>query len=240
MEQPISHNERRYSIYFIPLAENEFYQTGTHIIGYDIRSQRLVSSGALAGLLPILRSGPFHFFGFHATIRGIFKTIQFTHLEEELASLARRTSPIPSGKSFPHSFSKSDRVILFDADKQAAEKLFELRSQIVSIVDKFRLRDYISPETQQMIHLLTNTEVNLLNLHGDPRVMKEYVFHFTLANMVSSEKLFLIDQYIEMVKSKLYGVNITIDRLCLVAQDGKDPYWKILKEYVFDGVSVSV
>jgi Protein of unknown function (DUF1045) len=215
----------RYAIYYVPFAKEKFYQTGSHILGYDIRRQMIYSRSR----------GPTQYFGFHATLRGIFKTKFLSDLDRRLLSISENQKPITIGNSFLSSFNQQDRVILFKPDLRSLQKLFKLHTIIVSIVDGYRQKDYVSPEIQSILGSFNEKELDLLKQHGDPRVLRGYIFHFTLANQASPSRLARLDKDINRFQMDLSGKSINIDSLCLVAQEGKNPYWKIIREYLFRG-----
>lgn len=106
----------------------------------------------------------------------------------------------------------------------------KLHGRILHIVDKCRQRDYISPETKEITPTLTDRQLRLLQAHGDPRVLDEYIIHFTLANNASPEQLAVVDGLIQSNETTLCGISVLLDRLCLVSQEGDDPYWRIVSE----------
>lgn len=224
--------DRRYAVYFIPTAESKFYKIGSQLIGYDIRRQQADLTLLSDSLEHFLHFGSAHYFGFHATIRGTFKTNLPLRLAEELSSIARNFSPLRMDRSFVYSFNEQDRVVLFRPNPQIERDLTELHAQIVRIVDDCRLKDYVSPETNAIMHTLGTRELQLLQDHGDPRVLEKYVFHFTLANRASPEHLKLLDKLIEIERENLFNVEVKVDRLCIAVQEGRNPYWRILEEYL--------
>jgi len=181
----------RYAIYFIPTSDNEFYQAGSRVLGYDIRLQEVRSTNSEDNPPLLLHFGSAHYFGFHATIRGTFKTYGLPELENKLSLLARNTSPITIDNSYIHSLSHKDRVVLFNSSPESKHCLFQFHAQVVRLVNEYRVKDYIAPETEAIIHTLGYREIQLLKAHGDTRVMDGHIFHFTLANRASAEELAL-------------------------------------------------
>jgi hypothetical protein len=98
----------RYGIYFIPPAGDEFYEIGSRFLRYDIRREKLLYNNLNSlDYGPILQHfGSAHYFGFHATIRGTFKTNKLSYLEEHISSIAQEFAPIKIENSFLSAFTE--------------------------------------------------------------------------------------------------------------------------------------
>ena len=132
---------RRYGIYYIPDADSEFYITGSNILGYDIRRRVINSSLIREELSQFFYFGSAHYFGFHATLKGSFKTETLAPVSEKLESLTERQSPLILKESYVHSFDERHRVILFKADPETERSLFNLHKNIVEIVNECRIKE---------------------------------------------------------------------------------------------------
>jgi len=174
-----------------------------------------------------------HYFGFHATLKGTFRTQKLSHLREQIATLVKDFKPIRIGGSFLHSFNARSRVVCFRADSSEQVILHKLHKLILQVVDENRTKGYVPPETVDIMDQLGKREIDLLQMYGDPRVLDEYVFHFTLANRADHERIMLMDKLVEPERRRLFGVSIVIDSICLVVQEEQDPYWKVVEEYRF-------
>jgi 2'-5' RNA ligase len=224
----------RYGVYFIPDQSCYFYKIGSEIIGYDIRAGKNLNRNSQHADLPLIfHFDSAHFFGFHATIRGTFMTELPEYLNKKISALAAKTIPFQLENSFLHAFNQGNRSILFRPSELSSRHLFELHSEVVSLVDHCRVKGYISPETESIMPTLTDKELQILQRHGDPRILDGYIFHLTLANKATQEQLLKIDKFIKSVEDKLVGISITVDRICIVGQKDRDPYWRIIKEYIF-------
>ena len=214
----------RYGIYFIPDESTEFYKIGSKILGYDIRNRKIIA----------LRQNSAHFFGFHATIRGIFKTSQIECVQKDIKKICLSFEPLRLENSYLYSFNKFNRSIRFKLNRISAKYLYELHFQVVEVIERYRIKTYISPETRTIISSLKSRELELLEQYGDPRVLDGYIFHFTLANRASTKEILEIDKLINEEKEKLINKDILVDRLSIVYQEKEDRYWKIMNEFSFE------
>jgi hypothetical protein len=217
----------RYGVYYIPPLDCPFYTAGSAVLGYDIRRHEVTSS------TPIITDA--HFFGLHASIRGIFVTQHLSALRHRLSALTKTAAPILQSQSFIHSFQGTDRAILFRSDDAHRANLYDLHVRVVDVVDAFRIKSYVSPETTNILPSLTTEERRLLRDHGDVRVLERFLFRFTLARYGSPDELYLLDNVIEERAGDLLGVDLNLKSLSLVEQTDDESYWRIVEEFPFGG-----
>lgn len=223
-------SQERYGIYFIPPAENPLYQMGSAILGYDIRAERVIHSSCPAS--GWTHFGSAHYFGFHATLRGTFKSLHIGEVTKKMKQIAQMNEAFILQSGYLDSFGEHDRGIRFHLDGPTQEKLKCLHRQLVDVVDQHRLFNDISPETQAIISTLDEQDLRLLQLHGDPRVLDKFQIHFSLANKASPAQLQELQEWLNTMWPQ-EGVSVLLDRLCLVRQRAGDSYWSLMEEYRF-------
>lgn len=231
----------KFAIYYIPQADDPFYQLGTHILGYDVRTRQTVNVSSERE--EILGSGKETWttlcrpYGFHLTICEALDCSWTTipRVEQELADLLKcfdphqpflleRRDDRPVG-IWGEEASKS-LVLLYEPNisLRMLHTLLVARLTPLGIGSDF-LKRYLTHSGRELPPHL----VQQIRLFSSPTVFDHWHPHFTLLNPYTGEEALVMASRLAQLFS-LYR-QVTVPTICLLIQENHEANWQIYQEF---------
>lgn len=231
----------KFAVYYIPQADDPFYQLGTQILGYDVRARQTVVAPSEReeilgsnGETWTMISRPY---GFHMTICEAFDChwTAIPRVEQELADLLQCFDPSHPlvlqqkgdhpigiwGEEGNHSI-----VLLYEPNTllRVIHTLLVARLTPFGIGSGF-LKNYLRyPEKELPPHLRQQ-----IRLFSSPTVFENWHPHFTLLNpYTGKEAIVMASRFTQFFQA--YS-QITIQTICLLIQDDNETNWQIYHEF---------
>jgi hypothetical protein len=231
----------KFAVYYIPQANDPFYQVGTSILGYDVRTRQAVApSSELEESLgrgwqtwtTVCRS-----YGFHVTICEALDCHWTTipRVEQELADLLKCFDP-----SRPFVLERRDDrpigiwgeeaskslVLLYEPNTplRMLHTLLVARITPLGIGSDF-LRRYL---THSYRELPTHQEQQI-RLFSSPTVLENWYPHFTVLNPYTGEEAMAMASRLAQLFQSYR--QITVQTICLLIQESKEANWQIYREF---------
>jgi hypothetical protein len=231
----------KFAVYYIPQAEDPFYQAGTRILGYDVRARQTIVPPSDPQALPGPSSDSWTTicrpYGFHLTICEALDCnwTSISRIEQELADmlscfdprrpfLLQRKNDHPIGiwgKEGSHSI-----VLLYEPNTS----LRMLHTLLVGRLTTFGtgsgfLKQYLlDPERKMSAHLRQQ-----IRFFASPTVLENWYPHFTLLNPYAGKEVAAtasrFDQTFQIYRQ------ITVQTICLLIQSDNETNWQIVQEF---------
>lgn len=231
----------KFSVYYIPQAESDFYRLGTSILGYNVRAQSptempLELHNQLGPFDPgwVQHARPY---GFHLTIGDAidFSLGSVLSIEHEIGDLLRCFEP---GQSFSLQRRKDDFVTFWGRRKEivvlrynANERLKLLHALIVARVNPLGLssgylREYLRHPSE---YAERPHQAQRIQKFYAPFVLDEYAPHFTLMNPYDGKDR----QGLEYALQEIFEPfsELHLESICLLVQMKSDEEWRIHREF---------
>ena len=206
----------RFAIYFAPAAANPLWRRATEWLGRDPASNAAFDTD-IAGL-PRQRLTDLTVsarrYGFHATLKAPLALAEGTSrdaLEAALDTFGRGRVPVPVGRL---------RLTLLDGflalvPERQGEALTDFAGQVVVHFDHFR-RPMTGAERQKRVAGgLSAYQIDLLDRHGYPYVMDQFLFHMTLTDRLAEADREAVLAAATQWFAPLLGEDVLLDRLAL-------------------------
>src|SRR4051812_49434109 len=227
----------KFALYYIPQADDPFYQLGTHILGYDVRSRQTVD--ASSELEEVLGSGKEAWttvcrpYGFHLTICEALDCSWTTipRVERELADLLKCFDP---GQPFLLERRDDQPVGIWGAETSKSlvllyEPCVSLRVLHTLLVARLTplgtgsdfLKRYLTHSGKELpAHM-----VQQIRLFSSPAVFNHWYPHFTLLNPYTGEEVLAMASRL----AQLFQLHrqVTVSTICLLIQENNEASWQI-------------
>jgi hypothetical protein len=231
----------KFAVYYIPQADDPFYQVGSSILGYDVRArQSVTTSPKLEEVLGRDKetwttiSRPY---GFHLTICEALDCHWATipRVEQELADLLKCFDP-----SHPFVLERRDDqpvgiwgeeaskglVLLYEPNTtlRLLHTLFVARIAPLAIGSDF-LRRYLTHAQRELpAHLAQQ-----VRLFSSPPVLDNWYPHFTVLNPYTGRDAMAMASYLAQLFEEYR--QITVQTICLLVQENNEANWQIYREF---------
>ena len=231
----------KFAVYYIPQADDAFYQLGTSILGHNVRAgQTVAPSSELAEVLGTdwptwtTVSRPY---GFHVTICEALDCHWTTipRVEQELADLLKCFDP-----SHPLVLERRDDrpvgiwgeearkslVLLYEPNTtlRMLHTLLVARLTPLGLGSDFLRRYLTHPHTELPAH-----QVQQIRLFSSPTVLENWYPHFTLLNpYTGAEPTVMASHLAQLFQSYKH---ITVQTICLLIQENQEANWQIYQEF---------
>lgn len=227
----MSHPAPRYAIYYAPRPDEQLWQFGSQIVGYDaVTGENIPPPDFLGDYIdrwPSLTSEP-RKYGFHATLKAPFHLADGsdeTMLVTALRHYAEATTKVPCNGlklatigPFIALVPQSDNIAINDLAFSIVEQFDRFRAPLT---DFDRARRLASP--------LTEKQIQYLERYGYPYVKDEFRFHLTLTNSLHQDERQAIFTLLENASvNPVKAFAGLIDRVCLFKQDHPSSRFRIL------------
>jgi hypothetical protein len=240
-----SHSDRRYyskdwigaALYAIPDAGDPFYLFGSSIIGYDVRAEKPVDSGAgFADLQPAV--GDAEEYGFHATLADALYFSSEAQLDRIRAELEFVAEDFPAfdlsnlrvADTLPN---EESIIVLCDDATGVAEAIHhELVSRVYSTCISSQ---YLTGRIKKKLREPKAARDRLmLDRYGSPNILRQLVLHFTLLSSPPhdpAERGELIVRIQSELEHRVPSGRVEINELCLMVRRNGDTHWTILDRF---------
>lgn len=231
----------KFAVYYVPQADDPFYQTGSKLLGYDVRARQTIApspeQAAILGTDGATWTTKSRPYGFHLTICEALDChwTAIPQIEQEIADLSGCFDPdhpfvLQQKQDHPigiwGSSGKHSLVLLYKPNRT----LHLLHTLLVARLTRFAIgSDFLQ-------HYLTHPEQELpshsrqqLRLFSSPTVFENWYPHFTLLNpYTGSSVTTMAARLAELFHT--YSV-LTIQTICLLIQDDDETNWQIYREF---------
>jgi hypothetical protein len=227
----------RFAVYFIP-APGKFYEAGSSLVGYDIRSQQSVAQPSFTKPAWAPEQGQF---GFHMTITDAIE------IDDELID------EIPSRVSDLLKCFRPDNQYILEADRIGFWR--DASNTAIMVMKPNRNVEMLHDVLVASLHPLgkgseytkryaadpnafvpnTPTDIQRLNVFFGPFIFDDFVPHFTCIESFTgtTEERPVIES---QLRELLVGTDrLTIDKLALLVQRDGEDHFSILKEFSLHG-----
>jgi len=180
----------RYAIYFVPSADEEYYQRISQWLGYSIHTGRPVSQTELSPTLQPFTGFTRHarMYGCHATLKPPFRlkpNLKEKQLVKIFKHFSRLFPPIQCSGLQIENIGRFVALTLTDE----CPRLHELATDCVQTFDLFR--DDLTPAefNKRQPERLSPNQLLMLKQWGYPFVIDEFRFHITLSDPLPESSL---------------------------------------------------
>ncbi len=231
----------KFAVYYIPQADDPFYQSGTHILGYDVRARQNVGASSEPG--DVLGSGKETWttvcrpYGFHLTICEALDCSWTTipRVEQELGDLLKCFDPHQ-----PFLLERRDNQPVGIWGEEASKSLVllyepntSLRMLHTLLVARLAplgtgsdfLKRYLTHSQRELPPHL----VQQIRLFSSPTVFENWYPHFTVLNPYTGEEA----QAMALRLAELFQSyrQVTVQTICLLIQEDDKANWQIYQEF---------
>jgi 2'-5' RNA ligase len=231
----------KFAIYFVPAADDPFYQLGTQILGYDVRNTAPASMRADLqddfGRFDVKWVSLSRPFGFHVTICDALdcEWAKIALVERELKDLLGCFNPANEFVLFrdqetPIGVWGRSGAYCVTLLYRANAALSMLHALLIGRINPLGtgsdyLRDYLTKRRfSETLH-----RAQQLRLFASPYVLDNWHPHFTLLNpYTEADSTTMVSRFIRLSAS--YN-RLAISSLCLLVQDHDQANWRIYREF---------
>lgn len=221
----------KFGVYYIP-KEGNFYNLGSKLIGYDIRSEQ--ETKPLDGFDQLWNKNAREY-GFHLTMTDAvyIKEDELGEIEAELSNIINLLSMdneyILEASQKPVSFWRGggDQVALRFVPNLSA---MMLHSVLVCLLQTMGNGSFYSEMINHGKDNFSQDMVNKTNRFFSPYVLDEFKPHFTLLNPYLGSDHKKIEENLSGIFGEIKSIKI--DSLCLVTQSSPEIPFKIQKEFM--------
>ena len=223
----------RYAIYFVPVADSEFFRFGSSVLGYDCYTGNRVHAPPYLGVEPALWDRltiePRRY-GFHATLKAPFQlspSCSEAQLVSALHSFAGLGHAILTLKPTIRMLSGFAAVV----PEGASPAINELASRCTTIFDAFRAPMSAQERARRVASGLSQSQIENLDRWGYPYLFSDFRFHMTLTSKVDLERR---DDVLATLQKALTrackGRLLGIERISLMRQNDAASSFRVIEQ----------
>jgi hypothetical protein len=231
----------KFAVYYIPQADDPFYQLGTQILGYDVRACQTAASSPELQEFPGSDSGTWTTvcrpYGFHLTISEALDCdwASIPGMEQELADLLSCFDPnhpflLQQKDDHPVGIWGEERsnsiVLLYEPGMSLRlfHTLLVARMTAFGTGSDFLRRYLTHPERELPLHLRQQ-----IRFFFSPTVFENWYPHFTLLNPYTGDEVLSMASHFAQL-FQLYK-QVTVQTICLLIQSDDEANWQIYQEF---------
>lgn len=227
----------RFAIYWLPDAGHRLSRFAAAWLGRDAADGEPRPRPVIAGLdgrrlVDITREPSLY--GFHATLKPPFALAQAATFERlTQTALAFTASRRPFRLPPLRLASLSQFLALTPAE--TASGLHALADDCVRVFDPFRLAEDDAELARRRTPAMTVRQEELLRRWGYPFVLDEWRFHLTLTSRLDDGERARVAALLEPLLAPLLAAPLSVDAICLVAQEHRLAPFRLVARYPFGG-----
>ena len=228
------------AIAIVPESGSALYDFGSRILGYDIRSEKLIKSGTRE--IETLRScvGQAKEFGFQASLTDHLFFVSenaINHIEAEVQALSEDFGPFKlAGFGITDSFCEGESLVVLCKDESGITEA--LHCELVNRIYRCAISsDYLVRSKHNKSMETPRTRL-MMSRYGAPNILKAFNLYFSLcSNMpedvdAKSKARAIAD---DLFHSVMQEGDYEVREICLVIKRPGHPNWQILKTFPLTG-----
>lgn len=229
-------SEKRYAIYFAPVAGSPWWNALSTWLGYDAASGTLLMQASAPPLEDrLLRELTTHprRYGAHATLKAPFRLAPQYCEDELLAAVERFTSRCSAFPMPPLSIGRINSFIGLTMTHPEA-RVNAIAEACTVEFDHFRAPPTVHEMAHRLREPLDSEQRALLALWGYPHVLERYCFHISLTGDLSAFSDDIKGAALQAVKNRfdtLLKLSMSFDAVCVFCQASPSANFRLIQRY---------